>query len=90
MVGALFCRGRLFEPVRGYCVFALIYGNRGLGRIGESARELDVFVDKVLAYTNAEKAQLVGHSQGGMMPRYLDPVPRRQVEGRPPRTTARG
>lgn len=55
---------------KGYCVFALNYGNRGLGRIGESAHELDVFVDKVLAYTDTEKAQLVGHSQGGMMPRY--------------------
>jgi triacylglycerol lipase len=55
---------------RDYCVFALNYGNRGLGRIGESAQELDTFVDKVLAYTQTEKAQLVGHSQGGMMPRY--------------------
>ena len=55
---------------KGYCVFALNYGNRGLGRIGESAKELDVFVDKVLAYTGAEKVSLVGHSQGGMMPRY--------------------
>jgi triacylglycerol lipase len=54
----------------GYCVFALNYGNRGLGRIGKSAQELDVFVDKVLAYTGAEKVSLVGHSQGGMMPRY--------------------
>jgi len=55
---------------KGYCVFALNYGNRGLGRIGRSAQELDVFVDKVLAYTGAEKVSLVGHSQGGMMPRY--------------------
>jgi triacylglycerol lipase len=55
---------------KGYCVFALNYGNRGLGRIGESARELDVFVDHVLAYTGAGKVSLVGHSQGGMMPRY--------------------
>ena len=54
----------------GYCVFALNYGNRGLGRVGRSAQELDVFVDKVLAYTGAEKVSLVGHSQGGMMPRY--------------------
>jgi triacylglycerol esterase/lipase EstA (alpha/beta hydrolase family) len=55
---------------KGYCVFALNYGNRGLGRVGRSAQELDVFVDKVLAYTGAEKVSLVGHSQGGMMPRY--------------------
>jgi triacylglycerol lipase len=55
---------------KGYCVFALNYGNRGLGRIGASARELDVFVDHVLAYTGAGKVSLVGHSQGGMMPRY--------------------
>ncbi len=54
----------------GYCVFALNYGNRGLGRVSKSARQLDVFVDKLLAYTGAEKVSLVGHSQGGMMPRY--------------------
>jgi triacylglycerol lipase len=51
-------------------VFALNYGNRRLGRIGEFARELDVFVDHVLAYTGAGKVSLVGYSQGGMMPRY--------------------
>jgi hypothetical protein len=45
----------------------LNYGNRGLGRIRESARELDVFVDRVLAYTGTEKVSLV--SQGGM-PQY--------------------
>ena len=55
---------------KGYCVFALNYGNRGLGRIGQSAHELDRFVDRVLAYTGARKVSLVGHSQGGMMPRY--------------------
>lgn len=54
---------------RGYCVFALNYGNRGLDDIRKSARELDAFVDNVLAYTGAEKVSLVGHSQGGMMPR---------------------
>ncbi|HEV8044183.1 MAG TPA: alpha/beta fold hydrolase [Rubrobacter sp.] len=55
---------------KGYCVFALNYGRRGTGRIGRSAQELGRFVDNVLAYTGAGKVQLVGHSQGGMMPRY--------------------
>lgn len=55
---------------QGYCVFALNYGNHGLNDIRDSAAELDVFVDNVLAYTGAEKVSVVGHSQGGMMPRY--------------------
>ncbi|HET7478903.1 MAG TPA: alpha/beta fold hydrolase [Rubrobacteraceae bacterium] len=55
---------------RGYCVFALNYGNRGLGPIQDSAKELRTFVNNVLAYTDARKVSLVGHSQGGMMPRY--------------------
>lgn len=55
---------------RSYCVFALNYGNRGLGPIGDSARELRTFVDNVLRYTGARKVSVVGHSQGGMMPRF--------------------
>jgi triacylglycerol esterase/lipase EstA (alpha/beta hydrolase family) len=63
----------------GYCVFALNYGSfngsgnlgiYGVGEIAASAGELSAFVDKVLTATGAEKADLVGHSQGGMMPRY--------------------
>jgi triacylglycerol esterase/lipase EstA (alpha/beta hydrolase family) len=62
---------------RGYCVYSLDYGQltgvplfNGLGPIDKSAGQLQVFVDKVLAATGAAKADLVGHSQGGMMPRY--------------------
>ncbi|MFI6351459.1 esterase/lipase family protein [Streptomyces sp. NPDC050743] len=62
---------------RGYCVYSLDYGQLtgvplfyGLGPIDKSAEQLSAFVDKVLAATGAAKADLVGHSQGGMMPRY--------------------
>jgi triacylglycerol esterase/lipase EstA (alpha/beta hydrolase family) len=55
---------------RGYCTFAIDYGNRGTGDIPASARQLQAFVDRVLARTGAQKVDIVGHSQGGMMPRY--------------------
>jgi len=63
----------------GYCVFALNYGDyNGSGAIGvygvddipTSAGELNAFVDKVRAATGVAEVDLVGHSQGGMMPRY--------------------
>jgi len=54
----------------GYCVFALEYGDRGTGDIATSAGQLDRFVDAVLGATGARKVSLVGHSQGGMMPRH--------------------
>ncbi|WP_406128441.1 esterase/lipase family protein [Streptomyces sp. NBC_00989] len=66
-----------YLTARGYCVFSLDYGQLpgvplvyGLGPIDESAAQLQVYVDKVLAATGAAKVDLVGHSQGGMMPRY--------------------
>jgi triacylglycerol esterase/lipase EstA (alpha/beta hydrolase family) len=55
----------------GYCVFALDYGNNATGDIQTSARQLRTFVDRVLSATGATKVSMVGHSQGGMMPRYL-------------------
>jgi triacylglycerol esterase/lipase EstA (alpha/beta hydrolase family) len=54
----------------GYCVFALDYGNRGTGDIPTSAGQVARFVDAVLGATGARKVSLVGHSQGGMMPRW--------------------
>jgi triacylglycerol lipase len=54
----------------GYCVYRFEYGNDGTGEIGKSARSLARFIDDVLARTHAHKVSIVGHSQGGMMPRY--------------------
>ncbi|WP_406009823.1 alpha/beta fold hydrolase [Streptomyces sp. NBC_00637] len=66
-----------YLTVRGYCVFSVDYGQlpgvplfNGLGPIDKSAAQLSAFVDKVLAATGAGEADLVGHSQGGLMPRY--------------------
>jgi triacylglycerol esterase/lipase EstA (alpha/beta hydrolase family) len=55
---------------RGYCVFTFGYGFYGTAGIASSARELDTFVDQVLARTGAQRVSIVGHSEGGMMPRY--------------------
>jgi len=63
----------------GYCVFAFNYGQTvlslggrvdGLNFIEHSAEELSSFVNTVLLLTGAAKVDLVGHSQGGMMPNY--------------------
>ena len=61
---------------QGYCVFALNYGGspgnlfQGYGDIPTSAGQLAAFVDQVLSATGAAQVDIVGHSQGGMMPRY--------------------
>ena len=54
----------------GYCVFSLDYGNRATQAVADSAAQLATFVDSVLQRTGATKVAIVGHSQGGMMPRY--------------------
>jgi triacylglycerol esterase/lipase EstA (alpha/beta hydrolase family) len=54
----------------GYCVFMFDYRDRGLESIEDAAAELSPFVDRVLAATGAAQVDVVGHSQGGMMPRY--------------------
>ncbi|WP_019633018.1 lipase family alpha/beta hydrolase [Actinomadura atramentaria] len=41
-----------------------------MGDIAESAKTLSAFVDQVRQRTGAAKVDLVGHSQGGMMPSY--------------------
>ncbi|MGI9048054.1 MAG: esterase/lipase family protein [Rubrobacteraceae bacterium] len=60
---------------KGYCVYSLNYGfttggGYATGPIQDSAKELRTFVNNVLALTGAKKVSIVGHSQGGMMPRY--------------------
>jgi triacylglycerol esterase/lipase EstA (alpha/beta hydrolase family) len=61
----------------GFCVFALTYGTDGnepyfggLEAMEQSSQELGTFVDQVLAATGATKVDLVGHSEGTVMPRY--------------------
>ena len=62
----------------GYCVFALNYGGDGptaffggLRPMEQSAiDEFGPFVDRVLAATGAAQVDVIGHSQGTVVPRY--------------------
>ncbi len=65
----------------GYCVFALTYGvdprtrswpysPGGVLPMEQSARELKAFVRRVRESTGARRVDLVGHSEGTVMPRY--------------------
>jgi triacylglycerol esterase/lipase EstA (alpha/beta hydrolase family) len=67
----------------GYCVYGLSYGADALttltggrvsavGEIGQAAKKLAAFVSRVRKATGAAQVDIVGWSQGGMMPRqYL-------------------
>ena len=66
---------------QGYCVFALTYGVPagtpfpidqigGRNKMEQSAAQLGAFVDRVLAATGAAKVDIVGHSEGSLMPNY--------------------
>lgn len=63
----------------GYCVYSFNYGETLLSDFGRidalnfiehSAEELSGEINSVLRTTGASKVDLVGHSQGGMMPNY--------------------
>ncbi|MGO1049420.1 esterase/lipase family protein [Crossiella sp. CA198] len=54
----------------GYCSYPLDYGNGGLNPVADSAAELARYVDQVRASSGWSTVDIVGYSQGGMMPRH--------------------
>lgn len=55
----------------GFVVFAPDYGRHGTGEIRQSAKDVGAYIDQVLSATGAEKVDIVAHSQGGLLARYL-------------------
>ncbi|KAG0096173.1 hypothetical protein BGZ93_004922 [Podila epicladia] len=71
----LYIRPRL--ALKGYCSFALSYGQLnhvpviyGLDKMENSAQQLSDFVDKGELTPWARTVDILGHSQGSIMPRY--------------------
>lgn len=67
--------------MKGYCVYAVTLGRNkalpppanlaaGITSVKPAAKDLDVFVDKVLASTGAKKVDLLSHSWGTMVTGY--------------------
>lgn len=54
----------------GWAVFAPGYGQRATRPLQESAHNVGAYIDAVLKETGAERAIVVGHSQGGLVVRY--------------------
>ena len=55
----------------GWAVFIPTYGNRATNPIEDSAEQVLAYINQVLHATGAEKVIIVGHSQGGVLARYL-------------------
>ncbi|CAH0027745.1 unnamed protein product [Clonostachys rhizophaga] len=62
----------------GYCVFSMTYGAHtlvpwigGLKSMRESAKEVAAFIKEVKTKTGAQKVDLLGHSEGGVMAIYV-------------------